>query len=373
MKVISTGSKYQIFKNDLKTFDKLPADFYSVHFHPMEGFSLLSSQKIVVSEKIYGEHQKKVDKILNAFKIFDRNLGVILSGEKGIGKSLCAKMLAEQACAAGYPLIIVDNYSPGIAKFLSEIEQEVVIMFDEFDKTFSNAGHKDDMDDPQSEMLSLFDGLSMGKKMFIITCNEIYKLNDFLVNRPGRFHYHLRFGYPNEAEIREYLEDKLDKSKYNEINKVIQFANKVNLNYDCLRAIAFEISVDNPFEEAVKDLNILNLQNENYTAKVFFENGEILTNKSCELNLFKDEISISFDIDGKYWRHDLSITFNSNFLNYDPYLKGNVVRGDCLEVEWIELDKDDPPMSDRFKSCKNSKIAYVLVQRKDAKNLHYLV
>ena len=39
-------------------------------------------------------------------------------------------------------------------------------------------------------MLSLFDGLDNGKKLFVITCNEVERLNAYLLNRPGRFHYH---------------------------------------------------------------------------------------------------------------------------------------------------------------------------------------
>ena len=61
-------------------------------------------------------------------------------------------------------------------------------------------------------MLTLFDGFSTGKKMFIVTCNSLYDLNDYLVNRPGRFLYHFRFDYPTAEEITQYLQDKLEES-----------------------------------------------------------------------------------------------------------------------------------------------------------------
>ena len=47
--------------------------------------------------------------------------------------------------------------------------------------------------------------------MYIVTCNELRGLNDYILNRPGRFHYHFRFEYPTATEIREYMEDKLEK------------------------------------------------------------------------------------------------------------------------------------------------------------------
>ena len=57
-----------------------------------------------------------------------------------------------------------------------EIEQEVMILFDEFDKTFGSIKAADGMADPQTEMLTLFDGLSQGKKMFVITANRQHKI-----------------------------------------------------------------------------------------------------------------------------------------------------------------------------------------------------
>ena len=60
--------------------------------------------------------------------------------------------------------------------------------------------------------------------MYIVTCNELRGLNDYIVNRPGRFHYHFRFEYPTAEAIREYLVDKIEKQFYGEIEKVIEFA-----------------------------------------------------------------------------------------------------------------------------------------------------
>ena len=144
-----------------------------------------------------------------------------------------------------------------------------MILFDEFDKIFAETNDYD----PQAEMLTLFDGVSQGKKLFVVTCNELRGLNDFLVNRPGRFHYHFRFEYPSDAEIAEYLEDKIDSAYYNEIGKVISFAKKVNINYDCLRAIAFELQKGESFEEAIKDLNILRIEKEVYNLTIYFNDG----------------------------------------------------------------------------------------------------
>ena len=132
MKVVNTGNTYRIYNNSLKTFDQLPAQAYTVCFHPQQGFWLEKFSDLEVNEKIYGVHMTKVEKVFNSFKSFSRNLGIILSGDKGIGKSLFAKLLCIKSIENNYPLIIVNNHIPGIADFLNEIEQEVVVLFDDF-------------------------------------------------------------------------------------------------------------------------------------------------------------------------------------------------------------------------------------------------
>lgn len=243
MKAISIGARYEIYNDSLKAYDALPAKTYTVHFAQMSGFYLEERTDLTVKETVYGVHTKKAQKVLSSFTLFERNMGVILSGDKGVGKSLFARCLCAQAVSAGYPVIIIDQFIPGIATYIESIDQEVVFLFDEFDKTFGDIRAAENEVNPQSRLLTLFDGISEGKKLFIITCNSLYRLNDYLVNRPGRFHYHFRFDYPTPDEISAYLTDKLGSQDRAEIEKVVLFSKKVSLNYDCLRAIAFELSL----------------------------------------------------------------------------------------------------------------------------------
>lgn len=270
MKVIETDGMYRIFQNGVKVYDELPVKTYNLYCGQFTGMYLEETEDISIKEKIYGSHMSKVEKILKSFKSFDRNLGVILSGDKGIGKSICAKLLAQKCVEENIPVILVNRCFKGLASFISDIKQRVCVIFDEFDKTFDNE------EDNQTDLLTLFDGFDQGQKLFVITCNNINSINEFLVNRPGRFHYHLRFEYPNSDEIKEYLTDKLDKEYYGEIDKVLKFAVKNGrVNYDCLRAIAFELNLGTKFEEAVKDLNIVKLSEggEPYTITAVFSNG----------------------------------------------------------------------------------------------------
>ena len=377
MQVLNTGTVYRIYDESMRAFTQLPPGVYKIAFNPMAGYSLIKSDPIEINEKIYGNHLKKVEKVYNSFKVFPRNLGVILSGDKGIGKSLFAKLLSVKAIENGYPVIMCDTPYPGIADFLGSIQQEIVVLFDEFDKTFAQL---EGQGDPQAEMLTLFDGLYMGKKLFIITCNELRKLNDFLVNRPGRFHYHFRFAYPNDAEVTEYLQDNIAEEFWGEIPAVAEFAKKVDLNYDCLRAIAFELNMGSTFADAAADLNIINIERNYYNLTLYFKDG---TSFKCD--------NIALDVFGGHgetnqcWLYNkkdpsVHITFDPSDNTYDYNKGGMIINGSDVELDYFDEDNYDwseektKQMKARIEKLEKIGIDFLLLKRnfKDT-NIHYLI
>ncbi|SHN56832.1 ATPase family associated with various cellular activities (AAA) [Butyrivibrio hungatei DSM 14810] len=369
MKIISTGSRYDIYPDDLKSYDKLPADYYVVRFAERQGFFLEKYTEFSITDaKIYGVHLEKVDKVLATFKKFNRNLGVILSGDKGIGKSLFSRLLGKKSVENGTPVIIVDSYVEGIGSFLDGINQEVMVFFDEFDKTFSDSSD----DDAQTSMLSLFDGVAQGKKLFVITCNEIKGLNDFLVNRPGRFHYHFRFEYPNEDDIREYLTDTINRDYVSEINNVVDFSKRVSLNYDCLRAIAFEINTGLGFSEAIKDLNIVNIDSEKFCISVVFADGSCILNNKKYMDSFSNEnLSCQlYNLNGDYAG---SISFIPKNIKYNSYTRELYLDNEDVEFSYYDYDLEDEENEKKEKEFKTRGIKKIMISRVNDDRLHYVV
>ncbi len=369
MKVIGQGNQYMIFDDNMKLYENLPAQVYSVRFSQNTGFYLEKHADIeITEEKIYGIHTAKIEKVAKAFELSQRNLGVIMSGAKGIGKSLFAKLLAQKFVSNNIPVLIVDGYIPGIANYLESIEQEVMVMFDEFEKTFEKTEHRD----PQTEMLTLFDGFSTGKKMFVITCNSVNRLNDFLVNRPGRFHYHFRFDYPNHEQVREYMTDKVAEEYHGEIDAVVNFSTKVPLNYDCLRAVAFELNMGQTFKDAIQDLNIMNTETEQYKVVAYFNNGYQIYSGRVGIDMFSPAEEIELDLYSRKGRYDTvaTVRFLPQDAHYRTDMAGFLVPAGNISLEEYS-DKED--QSDEEKAAFASGLSHMVITRCVEKSMHYMV
>ena len=364
MNVVHSGDRFQIYGEALKTYSQLPLGTYDVCFHKMMGFFLNSHNDLVVNEeKIYGSSPAKVDKVLRGFQSVDRNFGVILSGKKGIGKSLFARQLAIKARDYNLPLIIVSDYIPGIADFISSIEQEVIVLFDEFEKTFAN---RDDIN-PQEEMLSLFDGIDSGKKLFVVTCNEVTKLNTYLLNRPGRFHYHFVLSNPTPDEIKEYMTDKLNPEYHHLIKKLIGFAMNVDLTYDILRAIAFELNMGYSFEETLMDLNISKEGTPKFDIRVEFADGTFRIHKGEYINTYSNDRKYIW-LNGKNndGMDSMRIAFNPSDIIFDMDHAEMTLNPEKLFERFVDrdyFDMDKPEEAKHFEYLMNVEITKISFTR----------
>lgn len=251
--IVASGGQFRLYDDSVQTFDRLPVATYAIDFSKMSGYSLRQVAPLSPGdETVYGSHTSRVDRIVRAYEAMDRSLGVILSGDKGMGKSLMLRMLAAQCREQlELPTILVQHSTPGLASFLDDLG-EVVVVFDEFEKVFTSNGE----DDVQNQFLPLFDGLSATKRLYVLSVNHLGRVNEFMLNRPGRFHYHMRFAYPEPETVATYLRDQVPGIADAQVDAVVEFSRKYDVNFDHLRAIAFELRRGEPFAEVIGDLNI---------------------------------------------------------------------------------------------------------------------
>lgn len=267
MNILKKGTSAFIYDQSLQLLGNLPpASCWKVEYDEHQGVFLVETDAPSKPEmKVYGDHGAKADHILHAYQSRQgAHTGVILSGAKGIGKTLFARILALKAMEEGYPMIRVDKFVPELAEFLTSIKQDVCLLFDEFDKTFTKVSR--DTPDPtrlQQQLLGFFDGVTKGHKLCILTCNELTKVNEYLVNRPGRVRYHLRFQHPTEPEIKAFMSDNVPGISEDDLTSITRLAQLFPLSYDCLTAIAEEMRMTgSEFRDAMEMLNIINLGKE---------------------------------------------------------------------------------------------------------------
>ncbi|NEA20748.1 AAA family ATPase [Streptomyces halstedii] len=250
--IVSSGGEFRLYGDSVQTFADLPVATYTISFSPMDGYSLRQTEPLASAEEtVHGNHVSRVQRIVTGYLAMDRSLGVILSGDKGMGKSLMLRLLAERMREKHHlPTVLVQHNTPGLAAFLDQLG-EVLVVFDEFEKIFSNED-----DESQNQFLSLFDGLSTTKRLYVLSVNELDRVNDYMLNRPGRFHYHMRFAYPDPDTVATYLRDQVPGVAETQVAEIVDFSRKYDINFDHLRAIAFELRLGEPFGEVIGDLNI---------------------------------------------------------------------------------------------------------------------
>ena len=280
MKILEQGKKRSILSNSIKISDKLEPGVYSLGFGEYEGFYLMKREDFAPQEKIYGKMSGKIPKIFSAFENKQGNLGVLLSGERGLGKSMFMRELANEAVKKNIPVICIEDGYIGLSQFISSVDVPVMWLLDEFEKKFLSSEDEDSTEerknDSQTQFLSILDGTSNSHHLFVVTCNRTENISKYFLNRPGRFYYHFLFKYPCEEEIREFMTDHSKRDISNEINKLISFSKFGGLNYDSLKSISNELNLGFSLEETMEDLNVSfasNYLNCSFTATT--EDGEV--------------------------------------------------------------------------------------------------
>ena len=124
--------------NTETTLDYLPPKIYTVQFNPVQGFYLsIVKDQLAVPDKIYGIAHARVDKCIKTYSSRTASTGILLTGDKGTGKSLLMSLLANAAITElNLPVIMITEPFEGEAftTFISDIG-ECCVVFDEFGGT----------------------------------------------------------------------------------------------------------------------------------------------------------------------------------------------------------------------------------------------
>lgn len=242
---------------------KLPVGVYRIEFDPERGFYLtLLEDSFSMPAKIYGLQRGLIDRVKTSFHAHNTNLGVLLNGLRGTGKTVTCKMLCNEL---KLPVVLVEKQRDGLPQFLSEISQTVVLFFDEFEKTFEQ--------DRGASLLSVMDGAATNpnKKLFLLTNSE--RVDGNLLDRPGRIRYRKVFANLDKAQVTEIASDRLhDKSR---VEAVVDYVSALDvITVDVVLALCDEVNLFGEDPKVFGSIFNATVRADTYDIKVKQKSGE---------------------------------------------------------------------------------------------------
>lgn len=259
---LKKGNAFQVTsKEAMDLHEILPAGNYLVKQDMHGNFYLDHIDDFEIPPKLYGNTLKHTARIIKTFEDRNNSTGVLLNGEKGSGKTLLAKNLSIELKKMGLPTIVINNPWKGedFSAMLQSIDQPCVILFDEFEKVYNS--------DDQESILTLLDGVFPSRKLFLLTCNDKWRVDYHMRNRPGRIYYMIDFKGLDADFIREYCDDNLNNKSH--IDRIVQITGTFDqFNFDMLKALVEEM---NRFDEGPQEaMGILNTKPE-FSGKMNYE------------------------------------------------------------------------------------------------------
>lgn len=215
------------------TTDSLRPGAYTLRIS-MQGFYLEVDHLPTLPPELYGNTEDRANLIINTYKQRDVSTGVLAIGKKGSGKTLLTNVITHKLIADGVPVIYIPQgfAGPAFNSFLSQLG-DCCLIFDEFAKLYDN--NKEN----QNQLLTLFDGTKSTKRLILLTENDEYNINSFLLGRPGRILYKFKYGNIDLDIVEEVL------AKHNIINEtrsqILHYSTDIHdMSMDILKALIDE-------------------------------------------------------------------------------------------------------------------------------------
>jgi DNA-directed RNA polymerase subunit F len=246
--------------------ETLPVCIYELKYDPM-GALYLDKQKDLYEfpYKLYGSDSFP-ERVITTFKDTNANLGVILSGTKGTGKTVQAKQICN---LSGLPVILVtSDYEQGrdLATYLNTINQDVVVMVDEYEKIFKQG----------NGLLSVMDGASASnyRRLFLLTMNSTL-IADALLDRPSRVHYLKKFRNLDVAIIREIMDDLLEHKEFSE--EIVEYLQSLAIvTIDIVKTVIQEVNRFRESPHHFKDILNISIAKSGQRWNIYDDNGVLL-------------------------------------------------------------------------------------------------
>lgn len=293
-------------------FEKLENVIYKVATDPFERPYLVKvADNFTFDYKLYGLESDLIKRVLKTYNATDHgNLGILLNGLKGTGKTVTSKQIANQL---NQPIIIVGENKPQYPPFLNSIPQNITIFIDEYEKTFGNA----------SNMLTIMDGASNSeyRRVFLLTTNEL-RVESNMIQRPGRVRYLKTFDHLKPVIIKEIIDDILIHKQFTD--ECVQFISSLEtITVDIVKAVLNEVNIHEESPTAFEGIfNVKKLKGK-YNVSIREEDGT-LTEIASNIGVYprptfnESNVGEELEVDGVRVGEIVRVV-NFNTIEVEPY------------------------------------------------------
>lgn len=323
---VQTGINFNRMQGPIISYNEIPVGVYKISMSKQGFYLEYVISEFVFDYKIYGLQEDFINHVIKTYNEAQTgNLGILLNGTKGTGKTVAAKMIANRL---HLPVIIVQNMGQEMnlqmMNYLStEINFDCVFFFDEYEKTF----------DKDTTILSFMDGVynSESRKVFLLTTNTL-SIDRNLIGRPSRILYLKKFGNLEIEAASEFLDDTLNNKEYKQ--EVLEFINLLSIStIDILKSVVKEINIHG-IEEFRKSKSYFNVEINSYTYTCEYASANIYNDSDFDVSKITPRIFLS--------ELDRYLTPNPLGFNVDEY----ELEGEDLKTyeKWEKSRKSKYPL-----------------------------
>lgn len=329
---VQTGINFNRMQGPIISYNEIPVGVYKISMSKQGFYLEYVMSEFVFDYKIYGLQEDFINHVIKTYNEAQTgNLGILLNGTKGTGKTVAAKMIANRL---HLPVIIVQNMGQEMnlqmMNYLStEINFDCVFFFDEYEKTF----------DKDTTILSFMDGVynSESRKVFLLTTNTL-SIDRNLIGRPSRILYLKKFGNLEIEAASEFLDDTLNNKEYKQ--EVLEFINLLSIStIDILKSVVKEINIHG-IEEFKKSKSYFNVEINSYTYTCEYASANIYNDSDFDVSKITPRIFLS---------------------ELDRYLTPNPLG---FNVDEYELEGEDLKTYEKWENSRKSKYPLVFHGKK---------